>query len=397
MRWSTGYLALWTACVAVLGVSIFPLLPKPLNISNLLDVLPHPSKQTFSIYVLYVVFLAILGGLLPGRVVPGVLLPDGYTRLKYKCNGLLLTGVTVFTIGTLVSNKLLPGAWIADNYGTLFATSNIFSLGLSLYLFVVGRLTRPKNWLKTRGVVEDFIMGAELNPHILSLDVKFFSYRPSMMGWLLVNLSFLYKQYETLGYVTNRMLLYQGLTGWYVVDYFYHETKMTSTWDIIAENFGFMLVWGNYSFIPFAFSIQNLFLVDDVRPVTKFGIWVIWCTFCTGFAIFRGANSQKHQFKTDPRRPIWGKPPVALGGKLLASGYWGMARHMNYAGDLLLALSFCLPCGFSSAIPYFYFIYLFLLVVHREKRDDDRCSAKYGSLWADYCCRVRYRMVPYIY
>lgn len=79
------------------------------------------------------------------------------------------------------------------------------------------------------------------------------------------------------------------------------------------------------------------------------------------------------------------------------SGFWGMARHMNYTGDLLLALSFSLPCGIKSALAYFYFVYLLLLTVHREKRDDERCSRKYKSLWDEYCLRVPYRIVPFIY
>lgn len=99
----------------------------------------------------------------------------------------------------------------------------------------------------------------------------------------------------------------------------------------------------------------------------------------------------------NPKALIWGKPPMTVGGRLLASGFWGMARHMNYSGDLLLALSFCLPCGSRSCLAYFYFIYLLLLTVHREKRDDERCSLKYKSMWDDYCRQVPYRMLPFIY
>lgn len=120
-------------------------------------------------------------------------------------------------------------------------------------------------------------------------------------------------------------------------------------------------------------------------------------TFCGGFAIFRGTNSQKHRFKTEPDALIWGKPPVTVGGKLLASGFWGLARHLNYTGDLLLALSFSIPCGLPSSLAYFYLIYLLLLTVHREKRDDDRCALKYKALWDEYCKLVPYRMLPLVY
>lgn len=144
-------------------------------------------------------------------------------------------------------------------------------------------------------------------------------------------------------------------------------------------------------------SVQNFFLLSNQRPISIWESALIFMIFCAGFAIFRGTNSQKHQFKMDPKALIWGKPPLVIGGRLLASGFWGMARHMNYTGDLLLALSFCLPCGKTSSLAYLYFIYLLLLIVHREKRDDERCSRKYGSLWDEYCLHVPYRMLPFVY
>ncbi|KAF3581336.1 hypothetical protein DY000_02032817 [Brassica cretica] len=136
--------------------------------------------------------------------------------------------------------------------------------------------------------------------------------------------------------------------------------------------------------------------------------------FLIGYMVFRGANKQKHIFKKSPKTPIWGKPPVVVGGKLLASGYWyglfshllvslfgftvyGIARHCNYLGDLMLALSFCLPCGISSPVPYFYPIYLLILLIWRERRDEERCAEKYKEIWAEYLRLVPYRILPYVY
>ncbi len=43
--------------------------------------------------------------------------------------------------------------------------------------------------------------------------------------------------------------------------------------------------------------------------------------------------------------------PTARGTKLLISGWWGIARHINYLGDLLMGLAWCLPTGgFNSAV-----------------------------------------------
>jgi hypothetical protein len=41
---------------------------------------------------------------------------------------------------------------------------------------------------------------------------------------------------------------------------------------------------------------------------------------------------------------------------LLLSGFWGLSRHMNYLGDLMISLAFCLTCGFTHILPYFYIV-----------------------------------------
>ncbi len=37
--------------------------------------------------------------------------------------------------------------------------------------------------------------------------------------------------------------------------------------------------------------------------------------------------------------------PTATGKSLLVSGWWGVVRHPNYLGDLMMALAWSLPCG----------------------------------------------------
>jgi steroid 5-alpha reductase family enzyme len=37
--------------------------------------------------------------------------------------------------------------------------------------------------------------------------------------------------------------------------------------------------------------------------------------------------------------------PTERGTRLLISGWWGVARHINYLGDAIMGLAWCLPCG----------------------------------------------------
>ncbi len=120
-----------------------------------------------------------------------------------------------------------------------------------------------------------------------------------------------------------------------------------------------------------------------------------------GYAIFRGANLQKHKFRSNPKALVSGKPPEYIqtvpGTLLLTCGWWGMARHLNYMGDLLMELTWCFPTGFEHPLPYFYIVYLTILLVHRQWRDHAMCLEKYGKDWEAYCWKVRWRIVPGIY
>lgn len=61
-----------------------------------------------------------------------------------------------------------------------------------------------------------------------------------------------------------------------------------------------------------------------------------------GYTIFRGANGQKDQFRRDPNHPSvkhLKTLPTKRGTKLIISGWWGVARHINYFGDWLMGVA----------------------------------------------------------
>lgn len=67
------------------------------------------------------------------------------------------------------------------------------------------------------------------------------------------------------------------------------------------------------------------------------------------------------------------------GTRLMVSSWWGWARKINYTGDWLMGLAWCLLTGFSHLLPYFYAIYFAGLLVHRAARDDHACAIKVGE------------------
>lgn len=354
-----------------------------------------PSFYALQLTCGYFAWLYVLTFIVPGYYYQGPPLRDG-RKVRFYINGLPILFFTAAMFGWLGYAGYLKYSVCYDEFGGLLTLFLGISVAVSSYLFVRGRA----KGLSNGSLWDDFVMGQELVPEVLGLKLNFFWLRPSMMAWLFLNLSFLAKHYEVNGQVSHSMLLYQLFTNWYVMDYFLFEEFVTSTWDIIAEKFGFMLVWGDLVFIPFTFTLQAWYLVHDKTNYDPLEFAGLVMLFLTGYLIFRLSNKQKHDFKKNPKGLVWGKKPEILGGRLLVSGWWGVASHINYLGDLILAVSYAAPCGIfrtGSFIPWFYPTYLFLLLIHREWRDDLKCSQKYGKLWQEYRQRVPYRIFPYIY
>lgn len=146
---------------------------------------------------------------------------------------------------------------------------------------------------------------------------------------------------------------------------------------------------GSFGFISFLLTIGS-------------GILMIYLNY--------EADRQRQIFRsTKGKVDIWGAPAKVIHAiytsqdgtinrsVLLASGYWGMARHFNYAFELGAALCWALPALTSSLIPYLYFFFLSVLLIHRSFRDDEKCRIKYTKYWDEYCQLVPYRIIPYVF
>ncbi len=141
---------------------------------------------------------------------------------------------------------------------------------------------------------------------------------------------------------------------------------------------------------------------------------------------------------------VWGSDPVYITAQyeivdrttgkitnksslLLASGFWGVARHFQYFFELIAAWVWCLlanplqvrtcqvpqtfqkntlsivnmtmllPCAQNGALPLFYAAFLTGLLIDRANRDSKKCHLKYGKHYEAYCKLVPYKILPGIY
>lgn len=335
---------------------------------------------------------------LPGKQYTGCLQPDG-TQKFYKLNGSLLFALTTLAVmgSTLAFNVSL--APLSNYFWSLLAIANLFAFAWTGILYMRGQRKQIVNndSKPLSKVISDLWFGIELNPTLLGVDLKMFAYQPSLIGLGLLNASFAYLQYEKYGEITLQMLMFQGFWWLYLATHYYYEEFMLSTWDIIAEKFGFMLVWGDFVLVPFFYSIIGWYLVDSIEPMPIFSAIAISLLYLTGLIVFRGANAQKHKFKKNSQATIWGQPAQTLEEKLLLSGWWGIGRKLNYTGEICVYFALALTSGFDSIVPYTLPIWLCGLLSHRAWRDERRCQTKYGNLWNVYCTKARFRMLPFVY
>lgn len=358
---------------------------------------PAPTLQALALYGGWVVLQVLLQVWAPGQVRQGMPLDDG-SRFAYRLNGWFSFWVTLAFVAAAVAAGVLSPTAAYDEFGPLLTTVNLVAFALAAALYVQGRRAGST----TGDPIRDYFMGTTLNPRVGGFDLKFFcESRPGLILWVVFNLSFAAAQHQRHGTVTLAMLLVNAFQFLYVADYFFHEEAILTTWDIKYERFGWMLAWGDLVWVPFTYTLQAYYLVDHAPELSPAATAGIVALNLAGYVLFRASNIQKHRFRRDPEAPLWGRAPeyirTTAGSLLLTSGWWGIARHVNYLGDLVMALAWCLPTGFRHPLPYFYVVYMTVLLLHRERRDNAVCREKYGADWNAYCRKVPWRILPGVY
>ncbi|KAG8964910.1 C-24(28) sterol reductase [Tulasnella sp. 419] len=376
-----------------------------------------PNAWSVYFYIGLVVFELALAFIIPGYEQEGLPVPSlDYRKLKYKCNALGCWYVTLITSAIVHYTGILPLTGIINNFGPLMTVAIIWGFGLSLYTYL--EAVAMGTQLRMSGnFLYDYWMGAALNPRIGPVDLKMF--QEVRVPWVLlfyIAVSGGCKQYEDYGYVSPNMAFMILATGLYINACAKGEECIPQTWDMFHEKDGFMLIFWNYAGVPFTYCYSILYMTrhhpDEYRFSTA-GYIALYTTLLVSHYFFDTANAQKSRFKmqmTGTYKPRWTFPQLpyatienptyiqtAHGNKLLTSGWWGWSRKPNYPADWVQSLTWGLCCGFSSAIPYYYSVFFLVVLVHRCERDFERCSRKYGKDWEEYCRRVPYKFIPYVY
>lgn len=369
------------------------------------------SPTAWKIIGAFAAFQLLLMKIVPGKPFLGPVTPKGNTPV-YKANGVACFSIT-FATYFLAAYKLhlFSPTLIYDNLGPILGALNCFSLLFCLFLYFKGIYAPSSADSGISGYhLFDYYWGTELYPRIYGWDVKMFTNcRFGMMSWPLILLSYAAKQQELYG-LSDSMIVAIALQLIYVTKFFFWETGYLRSLDIMHDRAGFMICWGCLVWVPCIYTSSTLYLVHHPHNLGTPLATAIFLAGAASILINYLADRQRQQVRAkNGACHIWGAKPTLIHATyktqngetkktlLLASGWWGLSRHFHYIPELFAAFFWALPALFINFYPYFYLTFLTILLLDRAFRHDKRCADKYGPYWDEYCSKVPYKIIPYLF
>lgn len=368
------------------------------------------TSEGWTIIGIFAAFELALMRLLPGKPFYGPITPAGNIPV-YKANGVLayITTLLAFYLCAFQFHLFSPTI-IYDHFPGILGALNSFSLVFCLFLLVKGHLAPSSTDSGSSGnFIFDYYWGMELYPRIFGFDLKMFTNcRFGMMSWPLILISFAAKQSELYG-LSNSMIVSVAIQFIYISKFFLWETGYLRSMDIMHDRAGYYICWGCLVWVPGVYTSPTLYLVNHPNQLSTVVALLIFAAGATCVMINYFADRQRQNVRaTNGECSIWGKKPEftmanyitekgeAKQNILLNSGWWGIARHFHYIPEILGAFFWSLPALFGNFMPYFYVVFLVILLINRAYRDEERCAQKYGEDWKTYCTKVPYKLVPYV-
>lgn len=365
--------------------------------------------------------VAFLLEFLPGKTESGPMTLTGHVP-TYVANGVLhcLVYSILFVAGSnLGPLQLYDFGIIYDVFPESVAALNIFGFIFCIFLMLKG-LTFPStgDCGSSGSIIKDFLWGTELYPRIGSWDLKrFINCRFSMTFWQLAGLSFAYRSYTLHNQVDYGLLLSAVSQYLYLFKFFMWEMGYMRSIDIIVDRAGFEIQWGCLCYVPAVYTLHTRFCVQYPSGLSFPIASVLFVISLAGVVFNYLADRERDIFRaTNGKALVWGKKPKFIKAEytvidretgrevkktslLLASGFWGAARHFQYFFELTAAWCWCLLANplVNGVIPLFYAAFLTYLLVDRAKRDSKKCHLKYGKFYEEYCKLVPYKILPGIY
>jgi len=349
--------------------------------------------EAIGMVIAFVVLLRVLEFLCMGREVQG-----------YRMNGFQSLLLVLLLVPVFIYHGF-PIERVTSKYFHLMCAAIFLSYGQALLSLVLSHATEPST-LSTKGntgnPLVDLFHGRELNPTLLGANLKLQTFRCSMVGLALLNTLLVTEACLTKG-VNPTVVIAATYQILYALDAMYYEDCYFYSHDSLYSGFGWSLI-SSYLTFPFLPTLVTRYLVAASPALPWTALAAITTMNLIGYYIYRNSENQRCQLAKDPTHPSLAHLTTLEGTKgrrLITSGWWGMVRHPNYLGELLVQWSWVLPAapalGLAQLVPYYLPVITTLMLILRCLQINKRNSKKFGGAWTEYTARVRSNIVPLVF
>ncbi|KAI6207293.1 7-dehydrocholesterol reductase [Aphelenchoides fujianensis] len=320
----------------------------------------------------------------------------------------------LFVFGTIpVHLRLYPAHALMDFWSGVMFANLVLVVLIQFYLFYVNAedestecerasSSQPSN---PDNLVRDFWFGQQLQPIVWDMCVKgFVTNRMMCSFWATYLVAAFAKQRFLFDRTSGGFLVVAGLQFVYLCRRLFLDPCSPDSCDNQSDRAGFYRLWGVLVLLPTVYLTPT-----DSSPSPTVCVLLFLCGLIA--QLFTGAiDAQKIEFRQqNGAMKINDQDPFFIVAKfrretgegatnlLLGSGFWGVARHLNYTAEWLSFAFWTPPVQTTALVAYFPLLFLALLLLNRVSRDEVRCLLKYHQNWIQYTNRVPFRLVPGVY
>ncbi|UJR35670.1 hypothetical protein I4U23_028420 [Adineta vaga] len=284
-----------------------------------------------------------------------------------RWNGMITLICSLSGVYLLNWLNIIRGSYIYDNIHKILIASVITSFFISFLLFIRGNETRC---LKQIHPIIAFFYGTDINFTVAGINLKFFlEFRVSLIGWICFNLCFFLKTMELYTYrrppAFVLVFIQQIFQGFQLI--WNDDTRLQDN-EMKRDTIGFLRVFGSLCWFPFLWCLPCQYLTLVNYPIKRLYMIGSVVFFLIGMFIYRSMRNQQEIFAQSRKKNI--KSMAYNDGFLsLISSYSSLCQHPFYLGNLLILISWSLPCG-SMPIPWILPTYYLLVIYHRIYHED---------------------------
>lgn len=322
----------------------------------------------------------------------------------HRMNGFQTLLLVHLLVPVLVYHEL-PLSRLTNKYFHLMCAAILLSYAQAFFSLFLSYWAEPEK-LSTKGntwnPLVNLFHGRELNPSLLGANIKLQTFRFSMIGLALLNTAMVTEASMTRG-VNPTVVIAATFQILYAMDAMYYEECYFYSHDSLYSGYGWSLI-SSYLTFPFLPTLVTKYLVSSSPSLPWPALVVIAATNLLGYYIYRSSENQRCQLARDPTHPSLSHLETLetlKGRRLIVSGWWGLVRHPNYLGELLVQWSWVLPAvpslGLTQLVPYYLPVVTTLMLVLRCVQINKRNSKKFGVAWTEYTGRVKANIIPCIF